>query len=151
MPVVGADTNCVQRHAVVALPPTSAQVRSNAMPGPQQVKELEVTEAEFLGIYKQTLISIEETVEAAINEHDAELDYESGNDMLTLSFRDGSVAIISRQSAISQLWLAARSGGFHYDWDAGRLLWICTATGQSLPDMLRDVCLAQGGVAIRFD
>ena len=59
-----------------------------------------MTEAEFLIIYKRTLVHIEQTVEDAINESDAELDYESGNDMLTLSFTNGSVAIISRQSAI---------------------------------------------------
>jgi len=78
-------------------------------------EESAVTEAEFLKIYKQTLVDIEEILEAAINDDDAELDYESGNDMLTLSFRNGSVAILSRQSAIRQLWLAARSGGFHFD------------------------------------
>ena len=110
-----------------------------------------MTEADFLKLYKQTLADIEQTVEDAINDRDAELDYESGNDMLTLTFRNGSVAIISRQSAISQLWLAARSGGFHFDYDAGADQWICTVNGQSLPDMLAEICLEQGGVSISFD
>lgn len=110
-----------------------------------------MTEAEFLDLYKQTLMHIEETVEAAINDADAELDYESGNDMLTLTFRNGSVAIISRQSAIRQLWLAARSGGFHFDYDAGAGQWRCTVNARSLPDMLREVCAEQGGVALSFD
>jgi CyaY protein len=109
-----------------------------------------VTEAEFLGIYKQTLTDIEATVEAAINDHDAGLDYESGNDMLTLSFGSGGVAIISRQSAIRQLWLAARSGGFHFDYDAGQAQWLCTLNGKTLRDMLSAVCLEQGGVSISF-
>ena len=109
-----------------------------------------MTEAEFLDIYKQTLADIEATVEDAINDSNAELDYESGNDMLTLTFRSGSVAIISRQSAIRQLWLAARSGGFHFDYDEGEEQWICTVNGQSLPDLLSEVCLEQGGVRIRF-
>jgi CyaY protein len=113
-------------------------------------KELAVTEAEFLGLYKKTLVHIEETVEAAINDDDAEIDYESGNDMLTLSFRDRSVAIISRQSAISQLWLAARSGGFHFDWDEAAEQWVCTVNGQSLPEMLSKVCMEQGGINISF-
>lgn len=110
-----------------------------------------MTEAEFLKIYKQTLTAIEETVEAAINDSDAELDYESGNDMLTLSFRSGSVAIISRQSAIRQLWLAARSGGFHFDYVTQDGQWICTVNGLSLPDMLSAICLEQGGVSISFE
>lgn len=110
-----------------------------------------MTEAEFLELYKQTLSDIEQTVEDAINERDAELDYESGNDMLTLTFRNGSVAIISRQSAIRQLWLAARSGGFHFDYDAQQQQWICTLNGQSLPELLSEICLEQGGVSMQFD
>lgn len=109
-----------------------------------------MTEAEFLERYKQTLDHIEQTVEAAINDEDADIDYESGNDMLTLSFNDGSVLIISRQSAISQLWLAARSGGFHFDYEPESKEWICTANGRTLTRMLGDLCREQGGVDISF-
>ena len=110
-----------------------------------------MTEAEFLALYQQTLRRIEETVEAAINDDDAAIDYESGNDMLTLTFSNRSVAIISRQSAIRQLWLAARSGGFHFDYDAGQRTWVCTTTGQPLAQMLQQICRDQGAVAIAFD
>ena len=109
-----------------------------------------MTDAEFLSLYKTTLSRIEECVEAAIVNDDAAIDYESGNDMLTLSFGDGSVAIISRQSAIKQLWLAARSGGFHFDYEAGAGQWICTANGKSLPEMLAEICQQQGGVDLHF-
>lgn len=109
-----------------------------------------MTDAEFLAAYKQTLTRIEERVEAAIVDRDAEIDYESGNDMLTLSFKSGSVAIISRQSAVKQLWLAARSGGFHFDHDETRADWVCTVNGQTLEEMLGAICLEQGGVEISF-
>lgn len=109
-----------------------------------------MTEAEFLAIYQQTLRRIEEIVEAAINDDDAAVDYESGNDMLTLTFSNRSVAIISRQSAIRQLWLAARSGGFHFDYDAGRSAWVCTTTAQTLAEMLQQICRDQGAVNIAF-
>jgi CyaY protein len=110
-----------------------------------------MTDAEFLATYKATLVHIEERVEAAIVDHDAEIDYESANDMLTLSFLTGSVAIISRQSAIKQLWLAARSGGFHFDYHDDRKDWVCTVNGQTLSAMLAGVCLEQGGVTLSFD
>lgn len=110
-----------------------------------------MTDAEFLSLYKATLAAIEESVERAIVDDDAEIDYESGNDMLTLTFRNGSVAIISRQSAVQQLWLAARSGGFHFNYDEGGEEWLCTVNGQSLPDMLGEICLEQGGVRIHFE
>lgn len=109
-----------------------------------------MNDAEFLATYKATLVHIEERVEAAIVEHDADIDYESGNDMLTLMFNTGSVAIISRQSAVKQLWLAARSGGFHFNYEEAKADWICTVNGETLADMLGAVCLEQGGVALRF-
>jgi CyaY protein len=109
-----------------------------------------MTEAQFLETYKRTLRKIEETVEAAINEEDAEIDYESGNDMLTLSYSNGSVAIVSRQRAISQLWLAARSGGFHFERDSRQDQWICTVNGQTLAQMLEGVCREQGGIQLAF-
>ncbi|HTR00335.1 MAG TPA: iron donor protein CyaY [Candidatus Acidoferrum sp.] len=109
-----------------------------------------MTDAEFLALYQSTLKRIEETVEATINADDTAIDYESGNDMLTLSFANRSVAIISRQTAIHQLWLAARSGGFHFDYDAQARDWRCTANGQLLKPMLGEVCRAQGGVEVAF-
>jgi CyaY protein len=112
---------------------------------------LKMTEAEFLTLYQNTLKRIEEIVEAAINEQDTDIDYESGNDMLTLSFSNRSVVIISRQSAIRQLWVAARSGGFHYDFDAQANTWRCAATGQTLPTMLSRFCQEQGSVALSFE
>lgn len=105
---------------------------------------------DYLDFYKQTLSDIEDIVETAITDDDAELDYESGNDMLTLTFNDGSVAIISRQSAVEQLWLAARSGGYHFDFDRENGAWLCTLNGRSLTSMLEEVCREQGGLALSF-
>src|SRR5688572_29758941 len=97
-----------------------------------------MTDAEFLERYKQTLAAIEETVEAAVQD-DMDIDYESGNDMLTLMFSNGSVAIISRQSAIHQLWLAARSGGFHFELRG--VEWIVTLIRQSMCTMVSEICI----------
>ena len=109
-----------------------------------------MTDAEFLNLYRQTLTAVEEVVEIAIQDRDIEIDYESGNDMLTIMFKTGTVAIITRQSAIHQLWLAARSGGFHFEYASGTENWICTVNKQSLNDMLQEICLEQGGVKLSF-
>jgi len=103
-----------------------------------------MSDQNFNARYEQTLFAIEEAVE----ESGEDMDFESVNDILTLTCSDGSSIIITRQSATQQLWLAARSGGFHFDMnDSG---WVCDSDGQTLSDKLSAICLEQGGVSIEF-
>jgi len=103
---------------------------------------------DFSTQYDQTLMAIENIVEAAIEESDIELDYETVNDILTLTCANGSSIIITRQSATSQLWLAAKSGGFHFDFVDGQ--WLCDSDQESLGSKLQSICLTQGAVNINF-
>jgi len=103
-----------------------------------------MTEQDFNSRYEQTLLAIEDAVE----ESGEDLDYESVNDILTLTCTDGTAIIITRQSATRQLWLAARSGGFHFDMHDSS--WLCDSDGETLYDKLSAICLEQGGVSIQF-
>ena len=55
---------------------------------------------------------------------------ENSGGVLTVRFDNGSQLILSRQPALRQLWVAARSGGFHFDYDEGSQLWLCDASGE---------------------
>lgn len=94
--------------------------------------------------YEETLLAIED----AIEESGEDLDYETVNDILTLTSSNDSVIIITKQSATSQLWLAAKSGGFHFDQQGNG--WVCDSDGETLSDKLTKICLEQGGVTITF-
>ena len=59
-----------------------------------------------------------EALELALDEVDSDLDYETGGGVLTVKFENGTTMVFSRQPPVHQLWLAARSGGYHYEWDA---------------------------------
>ena len=48
--------------------------------------------------------------------------------LLELSFPNGSKIVVNTQPPLHELWLAARSGGFHYRYAAGR--WVDTKSGQ---------------------
>ncbi len=48
--------------------------------------------------------------------------------MITISFRNGSQLIVNLQKPLQEIWLAARSGGYHYRHD-GRA-WVDTKTGE---------------------
>ena len=107
-----------------------------------------MTEPGFNTLYEQTLMTVEGTVEEAIDNNDVDIDFESVNDILTLTCPDGSSIIITRQSATNQLWLAAKSGGFHFDFQNKR--WVCDADGESLSDKLTSMCIQQADVQLDF-
>ena len=109
-----------------------------------------MNEAEFNQIADDLMFSIEESIDNS----GADIDYENSAGMLTVSCEaNGSQIILSRQPAMGEIWLAARSGGFHFrlqqQGEAQR--WCNTQTGEPLASMLADACLAQAGEPVSFD
>ena len=94
-------------------------------------------ESEFNQNIDETLYAIEE----AIDDAGVDIDYDTISGILTLEFADQSKIIINRQSALSQLWLAAKSGGFHLDYVDGD--WFCKTEDCSLIELLNRVCTEQ--------
>jgi CyaY protein len=79
-----------------------------------------MNESEFQEIADQTIEDIQE----AIDNSDADIDYDEIGGVLTLEFENGSKIIFSKQGAMSQLWMAARSGGYHFDYDEDSRQWL---------------------------
>lgn len=52
-----------------------------------------------------------------------EVDYTTGDGVVTIEFPDGARFVLSRQRAARQMWLAADASGFHYGWDDGSRTW----------------------------
>ena len=71
-----------------------------------------MTPTEFTQLVDTTLAQIEQGIEAS----DADIDFETSAGILELEFPNGSKIIINRQSASQELWVAAKSGGYHYVW-----------------------------------
>lgn len=53
-----------------------------------------------------------------------EIDYSTGDGIVTIEFPDGERFILSRQSAARQIWLAAGAHGWHFGFDAAGERWI---------------------------
>jgi CyaY protein len=103
----------------------------------------EPNEAEFNRAASATLNRIEQALE------DAELDFETPADgIIEVEFDDGSKIIINRHGVAREIWVAARSGGFHFRPQAGG--WTDTKSGEPLYDKLAALIAAQGGVMVRF-
>ena len=73
-----------------------------------------------------------EKIEIAIDESDSDVDYDTNGGVLTIYCEGGSQIIFSRQTAQRQLWMAAKSGGFHYKYDNENGRWVSTRVGDSL-------------------
>ncbi len=93
--------------------------------------------------FHDVLDALYEALEDAVDALDADVDCEVTGSVLTLSCPDGSALIFSRQAASRELWLAARSGGFHFSWDGEH--WFCGREQQSLEEILDRVCREQIG------
>ena len=62
-------------------------------------------------------------VEDAVDDADAEIDYDTIGGVLTLEFENGSKVIINRQAALQQIWVATKMGGFHFEFDDASDTW----------------------------
>lgn len=103
-----------------------------------------MSDREFQDQVDIVLQEIEERVEAA-NE---DIDIESTGGILTLTLTNDSKIIINRQSATREIWVAARSGGYHLGWNGAE--WWCNVSKEGLPTLLRRVVSEQGGGDIPF-
>ena len=69
-----------------------------------------MTESEFLALAEAVLTQ----VEAALEDGDVDIDCERSGNVLTLEFQDRSKIIVNLQTPMSEIWVAARSDGFHF-------------------------------------
>jgi iron-sulfur cluster assembly protein CyaY len=106
-----------------------------------------MNESEFQEIADQTI----EDIQDAIDESGADIDYDEIGGVLTLEFGNGSKIIFSKQGAMNQLWMAARSGGFHFDYDEAAECWACDSSEhEELYAMLSRLSSEQAGEEIEI-
>ncbi|VAX13512.1 hypothetical protein MNBD_GAMMA24-2149 [hydrothermal vent metagenome] len=80
-------------------------------------------ESEFNQKADELLTAIEDAIDKIIDENDLDIDFENSGGILSLGFEDNSKIIINRQAPLRQIWVATRSGGFHFDFDPERNQW----------------------------
>ena len=86
---------------------------------------MSLTEARFHDLVDAT----QEKLEDIFDDSDLDIDLESSAGVLTVKFENGTQLIFSRQEPLRQLWLAAVSGGFHFDYDEESERWMCDKLG----------------------
>ena len=94
---------------------------------------------------------LQQDVEDVFDDSGLDVDLENSNGVLTVRFENGSQLILSRQEPLRQLWVAARSGGFHFDYDQISERWICDTSGERLGELLGRVVQEQAAEALAFE
>ena len=102
-----------------------------------------MNEREFEALAGEALARIERALDQSGIEADVELK-EGG--VLELEFENGSRIIVNRHGAAREIWVAARSGGFHYRWDGSA--WRDTRDGTELFAALSKLVSAQAGTGV---
>ncbi|MFT4720770.1 MAG: CyaY protein [Candidatus Azotimanducaceae bacterium] len=85
--------------------------------------------------YSDRVDTIFTTLEDQLDEHPADLDVEVSGSVMTIIFPNQSQVILSRQIANQEIWVAAKSGGFHLHLDVNDS-WQCRTTGEDLAALL---------------
>lgn len=103
-----------------------------------------MNETEFVAAAEEVLGRIEHAVETAGDQAGVDIDIELMPDgVLKLEFENGSQMIINRHVAALEIWVAARSGGFHFRPEGD--IWVGTRDGKELWAALTDLVSDQAG------
>ena len=120
---------------------------------PNQPNVEKIDDKQFHLLGGQVLQSIELALEAADEELDLDLDIErQGGNVINIRFRDRSVIVVNTQPPLHEIWVAAKSGGYHYRWSGtlSKSLWLDTKTGLELMGDLSEFASTQAGIPVKI-
>lgn len=107
-----------------------------------------MTDPEFMDRAESLLRAIESCCDRINEQTDADIDNQRVGGMVTLTFANGSQIVVNLQKPLHEIWLAARSGGYHYRFDG--VHWQDTkGQGEFFAGLSRDAT-AQAGQALVF-
>ncbi len=107
-----------------------------------------MTDMEYLDQAETLLKAVEANCDRMNDESDADIDNQRVGSMVTLSFANRSQIIINLQKPLQEVWLAAKSGGYHYKLVEGR--WMDTKGQGEFFAQLSQQATAQSGMALQF-
>jgi len=108
-----------------------------------------MTDTEFLDRAEAALGAIEASCDRINDQTDADIDNQRVGGMITLVFANRSQIVVNLQKPLHEIWLAAKSGGYHFKWDQGQ--WLDTKGQGEFFAVLNEQALAQSGQALRFE
>ena len=106
-----------------------------------------MTESEYLVLAEAVLNDIEIRLERVADSGDVDIECSRSGNVLEIEFIDtDSKIIVNTQAPMQEIWMAARSGGFHYRFNGQQ--WLDTRDGSELYAALSKVATLQAGSTI---
>jgi len=108
---------------------------------------MSLSDADYHAKSHALLARIEEQVDAWLDDDVVDIDTHRAGGLLELSLPGGSKIVINTQPPLQEIWLAARSGGYHFKWDGAQ--WV-DREGQELLARLSRCTSEQAGQTLSF-
>jgi CyaY protein len=105
-----------------------------------------VTESEFESLADAAIAALERAFERSAPDLDLQT---KGSGVLEVEFEDGSKMVINRHGAAREIWVAARSGGFHFRHDGAA--WRDSRDGSELFESVSRLATQQAGAEVRLN
>jgi CyaY protein len=105
-------------------------------------------ESAFIAAAEATLDKIGLALDAALETSDSDLDWSLKDGVLTIECEDGSRIIVNRHVPNREIWIAAKSGGFHFRSNEGR--WRDARGHEELAAALARLLKAQARISVRM-
>lgn len=108
---------------------------------------MSLSDADYHAKSHALLARIEAQVDAWLDDDVVDIDAHRTGGLLELSLPGGSKIVINTQPPLQEIWLAARSGGYHFKWDGTQ--WV-DREGQEFLARLSHSASEQSGQALQF-
>ena len=79
-----------------------------------------MTDSEFMDRAENLLKAVEASCDRINDENRADIDNQRVGGMVTLVFSNQSQIVINLQKPLLEVWMAAKSGGYHYKYEGGQ-------------------------------
>ncbi len=107
-----------------------------------------MTDSEFHQLADEMFLKIENAIETAIDEQDADVDIDASGNVLQLEFENGTQLVINKQEPMHEIWVASRAGGYHFAYKDG--VWVDDRHGNIFMPFVLDTIDKQGGIKLEI-
>lgn len=108
-----------------------------------------LSDVQYQQLTAELLTRIEETADRWLQNDVVDIDCDRTGGMLTLTFPNRSQVVVNLQPPLHEVWLAARSGGYHFKHSHGQ--WRDTRDGREFFEALAVCVSEQAGQPLAFN